>query len=104
MGAVHTTVVKQKTLKSAISCTGIGLHSGEKVSMTLLPADVDAGITFRRTDVAGEGTEIKGAFDQVRDTRLCTTIGSEDVVGENRCATAHASLNATPTPESSVKG
>jgi len=78
MGAVHTTVVKQKTLKSAISCTGIGLHSGEKVCMTLLPADVDAGITFRRTDVAGEGAEIKAAFDQVRDTRLCTTVGSED--------------------------
>lgn len=76
--AVHTTVVKQKTLKSAISCTGIGLHSGEKVCMTLLPADVDAGITFRRTDVAGEGAEIKAAFDQVCDTRLCTTVGSED--------------------------
>lgn len=70
--------IKQKTLKSAISCTGIGLHSGEKVSMTLLPADVDAGITFRRTDVAGEGAEIKAAYDNVCDTRLCTTIGSKD--------------------------
>lgn len=78
MGAVHTNIVKQKTLKSSISCTGIGLHSGEKVSMTLLPADVDTGITFRRTDVAGDGAEIKAAFDQVRDTRLCTTIGTED--------------------------
>ncbi|PCI40682.1 MAG: UDP-3-O-[3-hydroxymyristoyl] N-acetylglucosamine deacetylase [Rhodospirillaceae bacterium] len=69
--------IKQKTLKSAISCTGIGLHSGEKVTMTLLPADIDAGITFRRTDVAGEGAEIKAAYDNVCDTRLCTTIGSE---------------------------
>lgn len=78
MGAVQTNIVKQKTLKSAISCTGIGLHSGEKVTMTLLPADVDAGITFRRTDVAGECAEIKADYDQVRDTRLCTTIGTED--------------------------
>ena len=78
MGAIKTSIVKQKTLKSAISCTGIGLHSGEKVTMTLLPADVDSGITFHRTDVAGEGAEIKAAFDQVRDTRLCTTIGTED--------------------------
>jgi len=71
------TVIKQKTLKSAISCTGIGLHSGEKISMTLHPADVDAGITFRRTDITGGGVEIPAAFDSVCDTRMCTTIGVE---------------------------
>jgi len=70
--------IKQKTLKSAISCTGIGLHSGEKVLMTLRPADVNCGITFRRTDVAGDGAVMKASFDQVCDTRLCTTIGSAD--------------------------
>lgn len=70
-------IVKQKTLKSAISCTGVGLHSGEKVSMTLIPAEVGAGITFRRTDVAGEGMEVKAAFNSVCDTRLCTTIGAQ---------------------------
>jgi UDP-3-O-[3-hydroxymyristoyl] N-acetylglucosamine deacetylase len=78
MGANQLTAIKQKTLKSAISCTGIGLHSGEKVSMTLIPADVDAGITFRRTDVAGEGAVINASFDQVCDTRLCTSIGTAD--------------------------
>ena len=71
------TVIKQKTLKSAISCTGIGLHSGEKISMTLHPADVNTGIVFRRTDVAGGGAEIPAAYDNVCDSRLCTTIGSE---------------------------
>ncbi|WP_245649002.1 UDP-3-O-acyl-N-acetylglucosamine deacetylase [Magnetovibrio blakemorei] len=70
-------MIKQQTLKSAISCTGVGLHSGEKISMTLLPADVDAGIVFRRTDIAGGGAVIPAAFDQVCDSRLCTTIGSE---------------------------
>lgn len=71
-------MIKQKTLKSAISCTGIGLHSGEKILMTLHPADVDAGISFRRTDLVGGGAEIPAAYDSVCDSRLCTTIGSED--------------------------
>ncbi len=71
-------MIKQQTLKSAISCTGIGLHSGEKVTMTLHPADVDAGITFRRTDLAGGGAEISVGHNSVRDTRLCTTIGTDD--------------------------
>ncbi|MBL4615832.1 MAG: UDP-3-O-acyl-N-acetylglucosamine deacetylase [Magnetovibrio sp.] len=70
-------MIKQKTLKSAISCTGIGLHSGERISMTLHPSDIDTGITFRRTDVAGEGALIPAAFDSVCDSRLCTTIGSD---------------------------
>ncbi|MCW8916049.1 MAG: UDP-3-O-acyl-N-acetylglucosamine deacetylase [Magnetovibrio sp.] len=70
-------VIKQKTLKSAISCTGIGLHSGEKITMTLNPADVNTGIQFRRTDISGGGAEIPAAFDSVCDSRLCTTIGKE---------------------------
>ena len=70
-------MIKQKTLKSAISCTGIGLHSGEKISMSLHPADVDTGISFRRTDLAGGGAVIPASFDSVCDSRLCTTVGSE---------------------------
>jgi UDP-3-O-[3-hydroxymyristoyl] N-acetylglucosamine deacetylase len=77
MGPDLNSAVKQKTLKSAISCTGIGLHSGEKVSMTLSPADPDFGIVFRRTDVAGEGLEISATHDSVVDTRLCTAIGAQ---------------------------
>ena len=71
----------QKTLKSSIECSGIGLHSGDKISMTLHPADVNNGITFRRSDIHGGGAEIKASFDNVRDTRLCTTIGDENGVG-----------------------
>ncbi len=77
MHTVVKNVIKQKTLKSAISCTGIGLHSGEKITMTLSPADVNTGIQFRRTDIAGGGAEISAAFDSVCDSRLCTTIGYE---------------------------
>jgi len=76
MGTNLNKEIKQQTLKSAISCTGIGLHSGEKVTMSLLPADIDTGIVFRRTDVAGEGMEIKASFENVCDTLLCTTIGN----------------------------
>ena len=77
MGANLNTAAMQQTLKSAISCTGIGLHSGEKVLMTLHPASPDFGIVFRRTDLAGEGVEIPASHDSVVDTRMCTTIGAQ---------------------------
>ena len=47
----------QRTIKAAIHCEGIGLHTGRKVRMSLKPAPVDAGILFKRTDLGG--TEIK---------------------------------------------
>lgn len=73
-------LVMQKTLKSAINCTGVALHSGEKVTMTLKPAPVDSGIVFKRIDIAGKGAEIKATWDNVVDTRMNTTIGNADGV------------------------
>ena len=70
----------QTTLKDAIPCAGIGLHSGTKVSMTLLPAAADSGIVFRRTDIAGGGAEIAARWDNVVDTRMCTTLGNAEGV------------------------
>ena len=61
-----------RTLKSAIGCVGVGLHSGARASLTLRPAGAGEGITFRRTDL---GIDIPARFDQVTDTRLCTAIG-----------------------------
>ncbi len=69
--------VRQKTLKSGIHCSGIGLHSGAKISMALQPAECDTGITFRRTDVTGEASEIRALYSNVGDTRLCTTLTNE---------------------------
>src|SRR5215204_3309473 len=43
----------QRTLRRAISCAGIGLHSGKKVSLSLKPAPANSGITFRRSDLGG---------------------------------------------------
>jgi len=73
-------IVRQKTLKSPINCSGIALHSGKKVNMTLSPAPVDSGIVFRRTDIAGSGSVIDASWKNVIDTRLCTSLGDENGV------------------------
>ena len=65
----------QHTIKAAISCAGIGLHSGKDVNVTLRPAFADSGIVFRRVDL---GIDIPARFDRVTDTRLCTVVASPD--------------------------
>ena len=62
---------RQVTLRNAIGCTGVGLHGGRTVTLTLHPAGEDAGIVFRRTDL---GIEVPARFDTVVDTRLCTVL------------------------------
>lgn len=71
-------MVKQRTLKNTIKATGVGLHTGDKVYMSLRPAPVDSGITFCRTDLEGMPT-IKAAADSVGDTRLSTTLVDGDL-------------------------
>ena len=58
---------RARTLKSAIGCVGVGLHSGAKASLTLRPARAGEGIVFRRTDL---GLDIPARHDTVSDTRL----------------------------------
>jgi UDP-3-O-[3-hydroxymyristoyl] N-acetylglucosamine deacetylase len=65
---------RQKTLKSSIHCSGIGLHGGSKISMTLHPADVDTGIVFRRSDIRGRNAIVPARYENVHDTRLCTAL------------------------------
>ncbi|AXK70972.1 UDP-3-O-acyl-N-acetylglucosamine deacetylase [Lysobacter sp. TY2-98] len=62
---------RQRTLKNTIRATGVGLHSGEKVFMTLRPAPIDTGIVFRRTDL-DPVAEVPGRADLVTETILCT--------------------------------
>jgi UDP-3-O-[3-hydroxymyristoyl] N-acetylglucosamine deacetylase len=64
-------MLKQRTLKSAISATGVGLHSGVKVTLTLRPAAADTGIVFRRIDT-DPPTELRADPYSVVDTRLCS--------------------------------
>lgn len=66
---------RRRTLKAAIGCVGIGLHSGRRVSVTLRPAAPGAGIVFRRTDAA---MDIPARWDLVHDTRLCTALAAPD--------------------------
>lgn len=67
-------IAPQQTLKTPISCRGIGLHSGARVSMTLLPAEPDTGILFRRTDAAYNGRELKADWRNAVESALCTTL------------------------------
>ncbi len=73
----NSKVVLQKTLKASIGCTGIGLHSGKKVAMSLNPAAPDTGIVFHRSDLEGTDRIIPARWDHVVDTRMATTIGNE---------------------------
>lgn len=66
-------MLKQRTLKALIRATGVGLHSGEKITMTLRPAQPDTGIVFRRIDLA-QPVDIRAQAHSVSDTRLCSTL------------------------------
>ena len=71
-------MLNQRTLKTSIRATGIGLHSGRKVFMTLRPAAPNTGIVFRRVDLA-EPVDIKARAENVGDTMLGTTLVNGDV-------------------------
>ena len=70
-------MLRQRTLSSKINASGVGLHTGKKVSLTLKPAEADAGITFIRTDIKSK--PIKASFDNVNDTRLQTSLSNNEV-------------------------
>lgn len=71
-------MIKQRTLKNVIRATGVGLHTGDKVYMTLRPAAPNTGIVFRRTDLP-EPKEIPSHCEYVGDTRLSSTLVKDDV-------------------------
>ena len=71
-------MVYQRTLKNPIRATGVGLHTGEKVYLTLRPAPTDTGVVFIRSDVDAP-LEIRAITENVGDTTLATTIGSGDI-------------------------
>jgi len=69
-------IIFQKTLRNSISCTGVGVHSGNVVNMTLKPAAAGTGIVFRRLDVAPEVSEISALYNTVSELVMCTTIAN----------------------------
>jgi UDP-3-O-[3-hydroxymyristoyl] N-acetylglucosamine deacetylase len=82
-------VIKQRTLKNIIRATGVGLHTGEKVYLTLRPAAPDTGIVFRRIDLE-EPVEIEAKAENVGDTTLSTSL----VNGNARVSTVEHLLSA----------
>ncbi len=68
----------QKTISKSVSCSGIGLHSGKEISLTLKPSGPNSGIRFKRTDLAGKKI-IPAYMNRVVDTTLATTISEDDV-------------------------
>ena len=71
-------MLKQRTLKKAISATGVGLHNGEKVTLTLRPAAIDTGIVFKRVDLP-QPNEILATPSAVHDTRMCSALEANGV-------------------------
>lgn len=71
-------MIRQRTLKNVIRATGVGLHTGKKVFLTLRPAAVNTGIIFRRIDIT-PAVEIKASLDNVGDTNLSTTLVKNNV-------------------------
>jgi UDP-3-O-[3-hydroxymyristoyl] N-acetylglucosamine deacetylase len=68
-------MLKQRTLKSLTRAVGVGLHSGQRVEITLRPAAPDTGIVFRRVDLP-EVVEIPVSANAVTDTRLASTMSN----------------------------
>jgi len=66
-------MVRQRTLKKPVQATGVGLHTGEKVYLTLRPAPTNSGIVFRRVDMS-PAVEIRAEAHAVHDTRLSTCL------------------------------
>jgi len=71
-------MLKQRTLKSLIRASGVGLHSGLKVNMTLRPAAPDTGIVFRRVDL-DEVVDLPASALMVGDTRMCSCLERDGV-------------------------
>jgi UDP-3-O-[3-hydroxymyristoyl] N-acetylglucosamine deacetylase len=82
-------MIRQRTLRNAIKATGVGLHTGEKVYLTLNPAPVNTGIVFRRVDL-DPVVEIPARAENVGDTTLSTSL----VAGDERVSTVEHLLSA----------
>ncbi len=72
-------MIRQRTIKSIVKTTGVGLHSGRKVTLILRPAAANTGVIYRRTDL-NPPVDFPTNADSVRDTMLCTALVNDDGV------------------------
>ena len=78
MGNISPLFRQQRTVRKEVSFSGIGLHTGEIVTLRFCPAPEDSGVAFRRIDLPGQ-PEIPALVQNVQDTSRCTTIGVDTV-------------------------
>ena len=81
-------MLKQRTISSSITATGVGLHSGRKIKLKINPGQPDKGIVFIRKDISD--TPVSASLNNVHDTRLSTTISC----GESSISTVEHLLSA----------
>ena len=81
-------MLKQRTLSSSITATGVGLHTGKKINLRINPGNPDKGIVFIRKDISNE--PIAASLKNAHDTRLSTTISNQ----RNICITVEHLLSA----------
>lgn len=86
-------MIKQRTLKQATKVTGIGLHSGKKVTLTLRPAPVNTGIIYARTDL-DPVVYFPASADSIRDTTLCTCMINDEGVRISTVEHLNAAMSA----------
>lgn len=77
----------QTTLKSRVTLSGIGVHSGKEVSIHFLPADADTGVVFHMMEGAEPGKEVRALVSEVGATDLCTMLG--DPTGQHIATVEH---------------
>ena len=84
-------MIRQRTLKEIVKTTGVGLHSGRKVTLTLRPAAANTGIVYRRTDV-NPPVDFPADPESVRDTMLCTALVNDEGVRISTVENLNAAL------------
>ena len=105
MNYINTTtsyVLLQKTLKRKINFSGVGVHSGRAVSMSIEPAETDTGIVFERTDLE-KNNVIKAVINNVVDSRLCTKIKNSSGIYVSTIEHLMAALSALGIDNAIIK-
>ena len=95
-------MLQQRTIKTLTRAVGVGLHSGQRVELTLRPAAPDTGIVFRRIDLA-QPVDIPVSAEAVTDTRMAstigvgaaTTLGGVGILGKDKCGKCNSADQMT---------
>ena len=93
---------RQFTLNKIINFSGVGVHNGRAVSMSVEPADVNTGIVFIRTDVKSNNI-IKAVIENIFDSNLCTKIKNNHDVSVSTIEHLMAALNALSIDNAIIK-